>query len=247
MQTTSQTYKNIVAAGGYQSIVRATISARDGTGAVVYQMNEMTECRVTGSMFSEDLSIGNCIARQLDITFWPKTAKIPRPAKIVLELAVTNGTQTSEYIPKGTFYSYDRSYDEVTGELSITAYDGFVKTSGTFADIVDPLDNWPVPMTDAVDYILDLMGDEEGVPMELDSRTVINTGADYAVPKNADYTVREVLSHIAAAHGGNWVITDANELRLVRLDEAVFVPGLLTDENGDPLVFPDGMRIVVEE
>ena len=77
----------------------------------------------------------------------------------------------------------------------------------------------------------------------LDSRTALN--AAYQVEYPNDYTMREVLGHVAAAHGGNWVMTDAGKLLLLRLGD---IPAetryLVDDADGAALLFGN-VRIVL--
>ena len=82
-----------------------------------------------------------------------------------------------------------------------------------------------------------------GVPV--DPRTVINPA--YTVGYPNDLTMREILGYIAAAHAGNFVITDAGALRLVPLYNPAVdhgPGGYLVTEDGHPITF-GGVRIIV--
>ena len=80
-----------------------------------------------------------------------------------------------------------------------------------------------------------------GVP--LDDRTVLNPNYTIDYPAN-EYTIRDELCFIAAAHAGNWIITDANELYLVPLISAPDETRYLVEEYGDAITF-GGDRILV--
>jgi hypothetical protein len=70
-------------------------------------------------------------------------------------------------------------------------------------------------MADLVAYLARLIG----VPV--DSRTVIHTGGAYTLQVPAEgMTIRDALAGIASAHGGNWIITPENRLRLVPIVSA---------------------------
>ena len=56
--------------------------------------------------------------------------------------------------------------------------------------------------------------------------------------------MREILGYIAAAHAGNWIITDAGELRLVGFADIPPETFYLVTDHGDPIVFGD-TRILV--
>ena len=96
--------------------------------------------------------------------------------------------------------------------------------------------NWPMPMSDAVKDLALRLG------VEVDDRTKIRS--DYSVEYPGDYTIREVLSYISAAHGGNWIITDAGKLRLVTLMEIPAETNYLIEEYGNAVTF-GGVRILV--
>jgi hypothetical protein len=54
--------------------------------------------------------------------------------------------------------------------------------------------------------------------LEIDPRSVIQTGAPYEITSpDAGATIRDVLYVIAQANGGNWIVTPQNMLRLVPL------------------------------
>ena len=53
--------------------------------------------------------------------------------------------------------------------------------------------------------------------------------------------MREILGYIAAAHAGNFIITDAGALRLVPL----YNPAVNNDPDGGYLVTEDGHPIVI--
>ena len=96
---------------------------------------------------------------------------------------------------------------------------------------------FPMPMTQAANIIADIMG------VEIDARTVLNSAYTVDYPAN-DYTLRDVLRFIAAAHGGNWIMSDVGKLRLIKLGELADETNYLIDESGDWITF-GGDRILV--
>lgn len=92
-------------------------------------------------------------------------------------------------------------------------------------------------MPDAVAEFCRILG------VTLDSRTALNANYTIDYPAN-DYTIRNELCFIAAAHAGNWMITDANTLYLVPLLSAPPETNYLVDEHGDAITF-GGDRILV--
>ena len=96
---------------------------------------------------------------------------------------------------------------------------------------------FPMTMQAAVEEIARLMG------VAIDPRTVLSTAYTIDYPAN-NYTLRDVLRYIAAAHAGNFIITDAGQLRLVTFGEIPPETNYLVEENGDAITF-GGDRILV--
>lgn len=175
----------------------------------------------------QDFGIGNVCESSLKIVFREKT-NIPRMAPIIPYVLVGEN-----YEKLGTFYIDERS--ESSGFLSIIAYDSMLK-----ADVVwNPNQSleFPMPMDDAVEIISNLMG------IEVDSRSQISHSYTIDYPAN-EYTLRNVLSYIAAAHGGNWIITREDKLLLVPLIGFPEETNYLVNEEGSSILF-GGDRILV--
>ena len=92
-------------------------------------------------------------------------------------------------------------------------------------------------MAAAAQEIADLMG------VTIDPRTVLSTAYTVDYPAN-DYTLRDVLRYIAAAHAGNWIMTDVGQLRLVTFGEIPAETYYLVTEYGSAITF-GGDRILV--
>ena len=181
------------------------------------------------------------MSRQIDIMIKPK-GTIPRMAEIKLETRLVlkdfvtgEITSTSEWLPKGTFYIDTRQTDKVSGALIIHGYDAMLKAEQMLLTETTE-DDWPKPMDEVVEEIAKRMG------VKVDSRTVISHTMMVGYP--LEYTMREVLGYIAAAHCGNWIITDAGELRLITLNCIPPETSYLVDEDGYAITF-GGVRIIV--
>ena len=79
--------------------------------------------------------------------------------------------------------------------------------------------------------------------VELDERNVYLPYTMDEYPAG-EYMRRDALRDIAAAHGGNWHMSDAGRLRLVPLLSAPAESSLLVTEHGDAILF-GGVRILV--
>lgn len=237
MQNTSDLYKSIWDNPLCSAETRATIAG------VLYEQDRLSPPETSGSLFPDGKpSVGNCISRQLDLTIFPAGRTIPRMAEIKLEtrLVIKDALmgevlQASEWIPKGTFYIDTRETDKVTSVMTIHGYDAMLKAEQMLLTETTE-DDWPKPMDEVVEEIAKRMG------VNVDSRTVISHTMMVGFP--LEYTMREILGYIAAAHCGNWIITDAGELRLITLNCIPPETSYLVDEDGFAITF-GGVRIIV--
>lgn len=179
----------------------------------------------------EDFGIGNAHCATLDLTLYAES--IPRGATIRRYLKLVNNEQETEWLPKGVFFINKRASDD--GLWEIEAFDAMRRADRVWEP--DQSLTFPMAMTDVVDIFCTLMD------VELDSRTALDSAYAIDYPAN-DYTVRDILCYIAAAHGGNWVITDAGKLRLIPLLSAPVETYYLVDGAGDEITF-GGVRVIV--
>lgn len=192
-----------------------------------YTYGAIKSAQITKSMMDK-LTIGQATSAMLDMVFRPE-GTIPTAAKIECYVRLTNYEHTTlvmdeagniiktddgyilagaysvvtDWIPFGTFYIDTREI-AANGLMTITAYDRMLAAEQEF-----PNSAGTMTMNAAVAYIASALG------VETDSRNQI---APYSIDSPVGlYTMREVLSGIAAASGGNFIITEDNKLRLVRL------------------------------
>lgn len=221
MQTTSELYRAILADPQHLKQHRVFIAGTEYDHSKILGAVETPQTwlnqkpQVTGGLFAKGkLAVGCCVSRQLDIMVMPKGV-IPRMAEIRLEtrlilkdLLTGEITSASEWLPKGTFFIDTRREDKSSGALVIHGYDAMLKMEQVYLADGEDLTGWPKTMPEVMDEIAEKIG------VELDERNVYR---DYLVEAPAGYTIREVAGWIAAAHAGNWTITDAGKLRLVGL------------------------------
>lgn len=175
-----------------------------------------------GSLF-EDFGIGNAYIATMELGLFAD--EIPKGAVIRRYVRLVNGEQVSEWLPKGVFYANRRVEDN--GYWEISAMDGM-----RMAEIVwtpDQSLTFPMSMSAAVAEFARIMG------VEIDERSEISTTYTIDYPAN-DYTIRNELEFIAAAHGGNFVMTDDGKLRLVPLLSAPEETNNLVNERGAALL-----------
>ena len=227
MQTVSALYQQIMS-GEHYAERKINIAGTD------YGEDAIVSLTTTGGLFADGtLSVGSAVSREINLSLWNVSTTIPKMAKLIPYYRLSNGTQTSEWIQKGVYYIDTRSVD--SGLLTIHGYDDMLKAEQIWTP--DQSLEFPMPMTQAANIIADIMG------VEIDARTVLNSAYTVDYPAN-DYTLRDVLRYIAAAHGGNWIMSDAGELWLVGLNDLPAETNYLCDEDGDWITF-GGDRILV--
>lgn len=251
MRTTSQTWKNIVAKGEFnmESVARiygATGSDTNGTSGSdsrgsYKEYATITAPIITRALLSGDaISVGNTISSQLNFTVMT-TDTIPKSAMIVIRARVKNNNSVSEWLEFGTYWIDHRSKnDELT---DIEAYDAMKKGNQGYSDNSQSL-SWPKTIKVVVQRIAQQMS------VSIDSRTtteIINSSIgdlNIVLKPNDDEVLLDVLRHIGEVLGGNWTITDDNQLRFVTTvsppDETYYIVdeahNLIKTEQGDYLI-----------
>lgn len=275
MQTTSATWKALWAAGN------AWLESRAIIAGTVY--TEMSNPVISRALTQYGLSIGNAVSATCQFSILTGDT-IPRAAEVVIEQRLNDGATVSEWLPAGTFYVSHRTRDAVTGLMTLECYDALLKANVQMPALMPWTDNngnvittgsgewlcfsasYPRDMASLAGDLALLIG------VTLDSRTVIKTGAAYVIEEpEPGTTIHDVLALIAAANGGNWIITPAGKLRLVPVISAtgasaasedvidvtgitgavtVFTAGEVTgiryETDNEPVILGDETGIVIE-
>lgn len=197
---------------------------------VIYGPEREVEHSVDTGLY-EEFGIGNATTAKLTLKLY--TDSVPRAATIKRYVRLKNGTQATEWLPKGVFFTNRRSEED--GQWTVEAFDAMRKSEWIWT----PDQSLVFPMTapDAVAEIARIM------QVQIDPRTQLNPAYTIDYPAN-DYTLRDELRFIAAAHAGNWIVTDEGKLLLVPLLSAPPETFYLVTEYGDPITF-GGDRILV--
>lgn len=159
--------------------------------------------KITNELYGE-MGIGNAACAKLDLTLYADT--IPRAATIKAYVRLVNGERESEKIPKGIFFANRRSEED--GLWTIEAYDVMRKAEKVWEPRREL--HFPMTMPSAAKEFAALMG------CAIDERTTLYSAYTIDYPAN-DATIRQELQFIAAAHGGNWIVTGEGKLLLVPL------------------------------
>lgn len=224
MQTVSATWTSLLS-GSYTAEFKCVING------VTYDHASIASVSITKLMM-DSLSIGNACSATLEMQFRP-SGTIPTQAQIQCYVRLTDNKDLivvtdengnviktddnyvlasqypsySEWIPFGTFRVDERKTDEY-GWMTVTAYDAMMMAEQMYSIS----GTYPMASAAVVANICTKLG------ITQDSRNSITS---YSVPDpNGLYTIREVLQQIAASNGGNFVITESGQLRLVKLASA---------------------------
>lgn len=253
MQETSQLYKDIFANPRHWYEVSVTIGESGrlitekkelilfgGTAILVstsaadggYREAQLVGCKTYQQVFADTPTIGNAISAEIDVQLIMPMGEIPRRAMVKPYVRITDGTNVSEWIQKGVYFIDTRDHTasaEGLEIMSIHGYDAMLMTEMDYPS--DTQHDYPLLDITMVEHIANSIG----VSVDARTRAIMTEG--YTFPLPAGYSSREVLGMIAASYGGNFVMSDVGELRLVMLNELPPETGLLLDHAGNHIVF----------
>lgn len=219
--------------GGTSILVGA--SGADGG----YDESMLISMGTNGRVFCEDApTVGCCVSAEIDVEMIKPISNIPKQARLVPYVRLTDGVQFSEWIQKGVFYIDTRQKKEdgsTIEKIVIHGYDAMLKAE---QDYPSSKLSWPAKDIDVVREIANFLD----VPV--DSRTAEIMAWGYPVQYPGEYSCREVLGFIAAMYGGCFIMSDLGELRLVTLYGIPAETRYLIAGAGQPITF-GGARILV--
>ena len=226
MQNVSSLYTTILS-GSHVNEWKVQVNGVDYTG--------IKELRINRSVFSDSPKVGMCVSADINLVMIAPIVTIPRMAEIRPFVRVTNGTLTSEWLPKGVFRIDTRSQTKNDGVdlLTIHGYDDMLK-----AEQDCPIDSYPQTDFEAVQEIAEVLG----VDLDDSVEDIMTNG--YQIPIPAEYSCREVLGYIAAMYAGCFIVDDFGHLRLVTLNGMPPETNYLINNAGFAITF-GGVRILV--
>ncbi len=230
MRQRSDTWAQLAVRGRFRMESKAVING--------VEYNAITAPIINRALFTDKISVGNCIAATLNFSILTND-KLPKAAEVVIMSRLTNGKKDSEWKEFGTFYINNRNRN---GDIvTLACYDAMLKANQKYVDSAASGDDrigWPKSMSICVSEIAARIG------VEIDSRTVIKTTDAYQVTYPINYTMQEVLGYIGAVHGGNWIITPENKLRLVPLVSPPEETFDIVDYDYNKIYTDDGYKLV---
>ena len=183
-------------------------------------------------------SVGDCVSAEINVEMLAPSATIPKQARLVPYVRLTDGTRCSEWIQKGVFYLDTREKKQDgsgNDKLLLTGYDAMLKTEQDYpaSDL-----SWPAKDIDAVREIAAFIG------VAVDSQTVSLINKGYKIQLPTDYSCREVLGYIASMYAGCFVMSDVGKLRLVAMHRIPAETNCLITSTSQPITI-GGVRIRV--
>ena len=246
MQTVSSLYNSIIAQPNHWFEYRVRIN---GT---YYQEGQFYSLSSSYRVFSDEQPVvGGCLAAELTVKMLAPSVSIPRMAEVRPYVRAKDGAQTSEWIPQGVFFIDTRETthnDDGVDILTLHCYDAMLKAE---ADFPSATISFPAKDYRVVQLIAFAMGlqtsssasNHNGIDAR--TKTLMNNGSgNYNISLPVGYSMREVLSRIAAMYAGNWIMNYEGKLRLVTLTELPEETNYLIDETYSAITF-GGDRILV--
>lgn len=259
MQETSDLYKELLASN-YKTENRLAIGeagvliTRQGDGITFggtriltgasgadggYDETLLVSMNTTGEVFSENYPVvGSCVSSQIDIDMIKPSAELPKCARLVPYVRLTDGVRFSEWIQKGVYYIDTRSKKEDGSSIErivIHGYDDMLKAE---QDYPASTLQWPARDIDVVREIAAFIG----VPIDVRTLSIVTRG--YTIQYPAGYSCRDVLGYIAAMYAGCFIMSDLGELRLVTIYGIPKETRYLIESSGFAITF-GGDRILV--
>lgn len=231
MRHRTDRWVKLAARGRFQMEAKARIGGVDYT--------KISAPKIDRSLMSSPLSVGNCTSATLSLSILTDD-EIKSTSPVVIMGRLTDGNIFSEWMEFGTFF-IDQRDTSFEGLVTIDCYDAMLKANQSYLDGSDSSANWPKTMKAVVEEIAYRIG------VGIDPRTKINTGADYIVPYPSGKSMIQVLGDIGACHGGNWIITEENLLRLVPLVTAPDETFHVISHDYEKIKTSDGNLLIYKE
>lgn len=238
MQNTSALYKEIVSQSNHWFETSLTIGISGGltneqTDAITFDETYLMALSTNHAVFNKSTPVvGGAISGEIDIQMLNPSIYIPKMARLAPSVRATNGVLYSEWLPKGVYYIDTRQTSHNSNGLDILTIHGYDSMLMFEQDY--PSDNshdYPLLDIDMVRFIA------SAINIGVDQRTVDRMNKGYTFPLPLGYSCREMLGIIAASYGGNFIISDENQLLLIKLGDLPPETNYLVDHVGDAIVF----------
>jgi len=211
-----------------------------GGAETAFREEVLMSMSTTHSVFNEQYpTVGSAVSGEIDVTMIRPYSDIPKMARIVPFVRVTDGERHSEWLQKGVYYIDTRETSHNSNGLDILTihgYDAMLKFEMNYPS--DSVNNYPMLDTDMVQFLAN------SINIPVDPRTWERMTEAYTFPLPVGYSSREVLGAIAASYGGNFIMSDEGQLLLIRLSDLPRETNFLVTESGDVIIFGDDKIVV---
>ena len=211
-----------------------------GGAETAFREEVLMSMSTTHSVFNEQYpTVGSAVSGEIDVTMIRPYGDIPKMARIVPFVRVTDGERHSEWLQKGVYYIDTRETSHNSNGLDILTihgYDAMLKFEMNYPS--DSANNYPMLDTDMVRFLAN------SIDISVDPRTWERMTEAYEFPLPVGYSSREVLGAIAASYGGNFIMSDEGQLLLIRLSDLPRETNFLVTESGDVIIFGNDKIVV---
>lgn len=185
-------------------------------GGTTYGENVIMGLDRTQTLFADYYNIGNTVMGQIQFSLTGVTAaQLPRMSRVEVwtRLWAGDGSDSTDWLPMGVYYTGKPEYDTEAQLLSVNAYDEMYKTGVVPFEGGASVTAWDNPtLREVAQHIIEgttvadvIDSNFAGIGLELeDSTQILNTITMPSIPYN--FTVREILADIAVACCGNWTM-----------------------------------------
>ena len=202
---------------------------------VAYSQDNIMSMQVDWRMFSEEYpTVGSCLSGEISLKMLKPNVSIPRMASICPQIRVCSGytaAEQSDWIPQGFFFIDTREESKNDDNLPVISFHGYDSMLMTEQMYPSTEGVWPKTDYAVVEQIADTIG------VDIDGRTADVMVHSYSISPPISYTMREVLSNIAAMYAGNWIMTLEGKLLLVPLNGVPEDTSILVTGSGDIITF----------
>ena len=202
---------------------------------VAYSQDNIMSMQVDWRMFSEEYpTVGSCLSGEISLKMLKPNVSIPRMASICPQIRVCSGytaAEQSDWIPQGFFFIDTREESKNDDNLPVISFHGYDSMLMTEQMYPSTEGVWPKTDYAVVEQIADTIG------VDIDERTADVMVHGYNISPPISYTMREVLSNIAAMYAGNWIMTLEGKLLLVALGGIPEDTSILVTGSGDIITF----------
>lgn len=185
-------------------------------GENIYGLDRIKDIDISYALTSgSGISIGNANSAECRMTLLEESANWERMARFTVDFRICLSTSStkSEWITLGVFYTDQRSEDK-NGNLSIIAYDKMLQMEQSWTDKIP--EQYLPPSYPITARIWAALMQISGLAVFDDITTLDNTLLFVGLDTTS--SIRDVLKMIATVHGGNWMMTTNETLKLVQFE-----------------------------